>query len=166
VDYARRQGLLQALQVSTQSGLDRQQLAGDLIETRDDGRIKLYVTWQALQCRQEHPGLFTSGAYHPANADGPGAKNVFGFVRRAGSVDAIVAIPRLLTATAPDGQLPLGKDVWKETTLQFIGINAGCRFRNVFTGEVLAAGGKAGVGLLKGAEIFGRFPVALLVSSP
>ena len=33
-------------------------LARELLEAKEDGRVKLYVTWRGLSCRQEHRGLF------------------------------------------------------------------------------------------------------------
>ena len=47
VDYAQRTRLLRELRRRRPG----RRLAADLLETKADGRIKLYLTWRALACR-------------------------------------------------------------------------------------------------------------------
>ena len=47
------------------AGQDRSALARELLGAKEDGRVKLYVTWQALTCRREYRGLFSVGEYMP-----------------------------------------------------------------------------------------------------
>jgi (1->4)-alpha-D-glucan 1-alpha-D-glucosylmutase len=94
VDYARRHRLLTELQASMEA--DRGALARELLTTRSDGRIKLYVTALALTCRRHHPGLFATGDYLPAAATGAKRQHVFGFARALNGQGAIVAVPRLV----------------------------------------------------------------------
>ncbi len=62
VDYERRQELLRALQRrAAEAEPDRRGLARELTHLKEDGRIKLYVTAQALRCRRDHLGLFSTG---------------------------------------------------------------------------------------------------------
>ena len=97
VDYGSRQRLLQAIIERCRSlKADRRSLARELTAQKEDGRIKLYLTWQALQCRKENPGLFSTGEYLPVETRGPGANHAFAFMRRQGSVEALVVVPRLL----------------------------------------------------------------------
>src|SRR5207245_427178 len=58
VDYEQRERLLHELQARA---ADTRSLAQELLHTSEDGRVKLYVSWQCLQCRREYPGLFTAG---------------------------------------------------------------------------------------------------------
>ena len=81
VDYGRREEMLGALKARMAGG-DRRELARELVAAKEDGRVKLYVTHLALQCRRENPGLFADGAYTPLEAEGTRAVNVFGFARR------------------------------------------------------------------------------------
>jgi (1->4)-alpha-D-glucan 1-alpha-D-glucosylmutase len=165
VDYERRRRLLQELHERLASaGEDRRGLARELLDTMPDGRVKLYVTTQALHCRKERPGLFATGEYRPAEAAGARAENVFGIVRRQGDAWAVVAVPRLLTGLVPgEGQLPLGP-VWEDTRLLLPGVDPQVRFRNVFTGEGLSLREGPGGLALPLEEAFALFPVALFVS--
>jgi (1->4)-alpha-D-glucan 1-alpha-D-glucosylmutase len=162
VDYELRERLLHELEerAGREPLVD---LARDLVGTREDGRIKLYVTWRALHCVREHPGLFTAGEYLPAEVSGPLSKHVCAFVRRTGDAWAVVAVPRLLVGLLPNtGDLPLGP-AWQSSVL-VLPNGAAQPLRNVFTGEVVTPtvhGGRASLPL---AEVFASFPVALLVA--
>src|SRR5207302_5606337 len=69
VDYARRREMLRDLQVSVAAAGPRlPELARELTATKEDGRIKLYVTYRSLHCRREQPALFTTGEYLSAEA--------------------------------------------------------------------------------------------------
>jgi (1->4)-alpha-D-glucan 1-alpha-D-glucosylmutase len=166
VDYERRRRLLQELRERLASaGDDRRALAGELMEKRADGRVKLYVTAQALHCRRERPGLFATGEYLPAEAAGAWAENVFGFVRRQGNHWAVAVVPRLLTRLVPgEGQLPVGPGVWQDTRLLLTGVDPQARFRNAFTGESLTLREEPNGLALPLAEAFAHFPVALAVA--
>jgi (1->4)-alpha-D-glucan 1-alpha-D-glucosylmutase len=165
VDYERRRQLLRGLQGRVaESGPDRRELARELTRSREDSRIKVYVTWQALRCRREHPGLFTTGEHLPVTTTGTGQEHVFSFLRRQGDEVALVAVPRLLTPLpeSPDG-LPLGEQVWEDTALVLPETAAGRRWRNLFTGEEVSTAGEQG-DTLRAGEVFGHFPVALLLA--
>jgi (1->4)-alpha-D-glucan 1-alpha-D-glucosylmutase len=139
-------------------------VARELLQTKEDGRVKLYVTWRGLQCRREHAGLFTRGDYEPVAAQGSRADNVFAFLRRAADRTAIAVVPRLLTRLITNAvSLPLGVDVWGDSMLLLPGVHVGQPLLNVFTGtihEPVAWDGQAAVPL---ADIFADFPVALLM---
>ena len=67
VDYDYRRRLLQALQDRLHEGKRAlPALARELLASRVDGRIKLYVMHQALMYRRAHPHLFRAGACHTA----------------------------------------------------------------------------------------------------
>lgn len=153
VDYARRRSLLRELDAHS----DRRNLARELIHARADGRVKLYLTSQALRCRRDHPGLFSTGEYLPAVIDGPMSEHAFGFMRRHNGVMALAVVPRLLTRLETDAAgLPLGEKVWQGTRLMLQNVEAGLPWQNVFTGQTLSS--------LALAEIFADFPVALLIA--
>jgi (1->4)-alpha-D-glucan 1-alpha-D-glucosylmutase len=164
VDYERRRKLLQELRERAASaGEDRRGLVRELLDALPDGRVKLYVTAQALHCRRERPGLFAAGEYRAAEAAGARADNAFSFVRRQGDRWAVAVVPRLLTALIPgEGQLPLGP-VWQDTRLLLPDVDPQVRFRNVFTGESVSLREEQNRLALPLAECLGHFPVALLV---
>jgi (1->4)-alpha-D-glucan 1-alpha-D-glucosylmutase len=141
----------------------RLEVARELLRTKEDGRVKMFVTALALRCRRDNRGLFSTGDYLPLEATGLHHEHVFAFARHHASRTAIVAVPRLVArlAAAPDG-LPLGPRVWGETRLTLPESCSGPH-RNLFTGELLTPtvqGGSPGLPL---GEVFGGFPVALLL---
>src|SRR5205814_2175140 len=137
-------------------------LARELVAAKEDGRVKLYVTHRALRLRRENSGLFADGAYVPLEAEGSRKDHVFGFARGKGGRWAAAVVPRFLTRLVPNaGDAPTGR-VWEDTRLRLPGTEAVRRWRNVFTGDVLAASGHSPPAL-PAAEAFADFPVALLV---
>jgi (1->4)-alpha-D-glucan 1-alpha-D-glucosylmutase len=165
VDYALRQRLLAELRAQAAAAGDRlPALARELVETRRDGRIKMYVLMRALHGRRANPGLFSGGAYLPASASAEQNKHVCALVRRHENRRALVVVPRLLTRLLGPEEVPLGAGVWKDGVLFVPGASAGSRWRNVFTGEVLTAVAQNGQVALPLAEIFATFPVALFLA--
>jgi (1->4)-alpha-D-glucan 1-alpha-D-glucosylmutase len=139
--------------------------ARGLAEAKEDGRVKLYVTRQALHARRDNPNLFTLGEYLPADVLGARRDHVCGFVRRREGRCAVVAVPRLMTALVPQaGELPLGPAVWGGTRLVLPGVTPGLGLRNLFTGEELTTGEHEGQSALAAADVFAQFPVALLLA--
>src|SRR5437868_1982076 len=129
-----------------------------------DGRIKLYVTYQVLHCRRNHPGLFSEGEYIPLELSGHRAEHLFAFSRRAGPDTTIVAVPRLLTKLIPGtDQMPVGVKTWKDTHLCLPGSFSRSCWRNVFTGETVIAKQDGEIPCLSAADLMNHFPVALLM---
>jgi (1->4)-alpha-D-glucan 1-alpha-D-glucosylmutase len=165
IDYERRQEMLRDLRANVaRAGQRLHEYAWELTASKEDGRIKLYVTYRALHCRREYPALFTTGEYLPAEADGPKTDNVFGFMRRNDKECAVVAVPRLLTGLVPSiYELPLGRDVWQDTVLLLSDVDVNRRWRNVFTGEIVKPSVRSEKAAIPLAETFAHFPVALLI---
>jgi (1->4)-alpha-D-glucan 1-alpha-D-glucosylmutase len=160
VDYDHRRNCLR--QLREWASHDRRGLVRQLLERPEDDRLKLYVTWQALSCRLDHPGLFAEGAYLPGDPAGARAEHVFGFARRDGGTVALVVVPRLLTRL---GERPLGA-VWGDTKLAVAGFEGSITLQNLFTGDSHTFNAREGRLELRIAEILSKFPVALLVSRP
>ncbi len=107
----------------------------------EDGAAKLLVTNRALQLKQGRPELFTG--YVPVAVDGPAAGHLFGFDRGGA----------LTLAT----RLPLGlerRGGWQDTAV----VLAPGTYRDVLTGHTHQSSGR-----LAAADLFGTYPVALLV---
>ena len=167
VDYARRSRMLQQLQTSlAATGADRRTLARQLLRTKEDGSIKLYITWLALNYyRRTHPGLFSTGAYVPMPTIGAKRAHVFAFARCRGAEAAIVVAPRLFARLLPEEQeLPLGAVVWQDTRVLLEGIDPHQGWRHLFTGERIAFRVQEDGPSLAIAEVLTHFPVALLVA--
>jgi (1->4)-alpha-D-glucan 1-alpha-D-glucosylmutase len=164
VDYGLRRRLLDEVKAgAAEAGPRLAEFARQLAEAREDGRVKLYLTWRALHARRNHPGLFGAGEYLPADVAGKGHDNVCAFVRRGAGRLAVVAAPRLMTRLVPAGGLPLGAAVWEDTRLLLPGVGPGRPLRNMFTGEEVAVGEEQGQAAVAAADVFANFPVALLI---
>jgi (1->4)-alpha-D-glucan 1-alpha-D-glucosylmutase len=160
VDYARRRELLSDLDARlAEPGADRRKLARDLLRAKEDGRVKLFVTSQALRCRRDHPGLFSAGEYVPLEVAGETRETAFAFLRRRGDDLAVVIVPRLVTRLAGPAGLPLGAAVWRDTRVLLPEAARGVRWRNVFTGQE-----QSGEAALSLAKVLADFPVALLTA--
>jgi (1->4)-alpha-D-glucan 1-alpha-D-glucosylmutase len=136
VDYEHRRRVVQTLHAMQNSHRDNlAALAGELIQNKEDGRIKFWITWQMLQTRRQHPGLFSAGSYIPLKVSGTYAHHVFAFARQQASRAAVVVIPRFIGTVVENGCLPLGEAVWKDTTIELPESLRSRTFRDIFTGQ-------------------------------
>jgi (1->4)-alpha-D-glucan 1-alpha-D-glucosylmutase len=162
VDYTRlRRDLREICERLALPNADLGELARTLLDTKMDGRIKLYVTHRALDYRRRRPELFAEGAYVPLEAQGHRQEHVVAFGRERGGETAIVIVPRFLARlhlTDP----PVGSSLWAGTSLDLPEAWASRTYRNVLTGEGVAVASREGrpsIPLDRGLAIF---PVALL----
>src|SRR5262249_42633770 len=81
VEWPLRARLLNDLVKEIESSTNLAGLARRLLETREDGRIKLYLTRQALVFRRARALLFERGEYRPLDAQGPLSEHVCAFAR-------------------------------------------------------------------------------------
>ena len=158
VDFAHRRRTLAELDREIADAPSLATVARRLVETKEDGRIKLFVIRQALALRRHQTLLFQTGEYRSLEAQGERAEHVCAFARVRGGESVIVLVPRLLAA----GNLadpPLGREAWGEDNRVAVAADAGERFRNVLTGEEVEVEG----GAISVAATLASFPVALLV---
>ncbi len=137
VDYERRRQLFEEMK-----GMMGEGAAERITERFDDGMPKLWVIFQALQLRREHPEWFgAEAAYVPVIAEGAKREHVIAYLRG----DAVATVVPRLTARL------LG--AWRDTAIK---LPEGT-WTNRLTGELVAGGDVAMKALLR------EFPVALLV---
>jgi (1->4)-alpha-D-glucan 1-alpha-D-glucosylmutase len=160
VDWGERERLLDEVLTALAAGLDRAVLADELVKTKADGRIKLFVVHQGLAFRRARRALFEIGAYRPLEIRGPYAEHVCAFARVADGTAAVTVIPRLLARRGLDA-VPLGGEYWADTRVE-LPRELGGRFTNVLTGERLATAPADEAPGLPLADILAAFPVALL----
>jgi len=159
VDYRQRTRLLRGLQRRRPS----RQLAADLLETKGDGRVKLYLTSRALACRAAYPDLFARGDYIPLTAEGTAADHVVAFARRDTENEFITVVPRLVVGlTRKELVDPIGAGVWGDTRLLLPDAEPGTRYRDVFSGETIKVSASNDGVVLPLAEVFAVLPFALL----
>jgi len=169
MDYELRAESLRAILTHSKATAgDTRSLVHELVQSRADGRIKLYLTQRTLSFRQSHVDLFAQGDYLPIEVAGTKADHVCAFARTWEDRAVIVAVTRLphrlfggaSWADAADGTL------WNDTSLVLPeGLpSVGRRYRNVLTGEEITAVKQGGVLTLRLNEMMQSLPVALLES--
>ena len=160
VDFAQRARLLD--EITRQEPLKQKTWLKDLMDSWKDGRIKLYVTYQALRWRSEWQEVFSEGDYIPVEAEGQRKEHICAFIRRYRERWALVAVPRLLTRLVRTGKFPTGKRVWGEDML-LLPEGAPEQWLNAFTGDTVQVSRETHQAPL--SAIFDQLPAALLLGT-
>jgi (1->4)-alpha-D-glucan 1-alpha-D-glucosylmutase len=130
----------------------------ELLATWRDGRIKHELTREALAVRASDPELFTEGAHLPLEVTGERTGHVIAFARRLDRRWALAVTPRLVVPLTRGGRFPLGRRVWRDTTVR-LPRRAPEAWRDAMTRtRHVAENGALPVG-----EILADLPFALLV---
>jgi len=141
---------------------DRAKTIGRLLETPEDGRIKLYLIWRTLCLRRQQPDLFDKGEYLPLAVEGAKADHVIAFVRKAESGNVMVVVPRLVAGLSNDINLPpTGPQIWEDTQVLIPSCDCSKKYQNAFTGQVLDHQTSDGHTKIAVSKILAEFPVAL-----
>jgi (1->4)-alpha-D-glucan 1-alpha-D-glucosylmutase len=155
VDYDQRIFCLQELKTGIQTNI--LQLIGTLLDTRVDGRIKLFLTFRVLQARKANRSLFEQGNYQPLSVSGKFKDHVIAFARSFEGKTAIAITPRFLTGLTEAGQLPLGEQIWADTAIE-LPAGSSSSWQDAISAQPLQAKSNLPVG-----EALKHFPVALLI---
>jgi (1->4)-alpha-D-glucan 1-alpha-D-glucosylmutase len=155
VDYEARAASLREIKARDEKAAGP--LISELLSTKEDGRIKLFLIYRGLKARRENIRLFQEGDYLPLEGEGRFRDCVIAFARKHGDEWAVVVVPRFLTAVAAEGEYPLGKEKWKDTRILFP-VDARQAWINTLTGEEMEGHGSLPVG-----DLLRAFPVSLLI---
>ncbi len=155
VDFEKRRAILAGIREQEEADLGR--MVQDLLATREDGKIKLFLIYRALQAKKAHRELFRAGAYLPLESAGRFGGQVIAYAWRYQRQWALVMAPRFLSHLVSEEDFPLGRQVWQDTEV-IMPNGAPATWRNVITNEVLSAGQALPVG-----DTLLSFPVALLI---
>ena len=141
--------------------------AAELLEHRHDGRVKLFVVARGLAARAGRRSVFERGEYVPLQPAGGRRESVFAFARRDHTDVVIACVPRLVASLSPHShEPPVGRTVWGDTRIELPDASEYSQpFRNAFTDAVVEPDVVDGQRSLPAAQVFERFPVALLVGS-
>jgi (1->4)-alpha-D-glucan 1-alpha-D-glucosylmutase len=162
VDYRMRMEMLTELK-KRESETPLIELARGLTEHKEDGMIKLYLTYKALNYRRRKRELFERGEYLPLEVMGEKADNVCAFARRIGAERTIIAAPRFFASLVSNSQgLPMGEEAWGESSLIVSIAEPGATYRNIFTDEIITARDYKSATVLRLSEVFANFPAAML----
>src|SRR5262249_38113391 len=147
VDHAANRESLQAMRAAATGERALPDLAGELIERMEDGRIKQFVIWRALELRRERAALFRDGAYVPLAVHGADADHLCAFARVRGS-DCVVAVVSRLASTLMRGEtlVPVGAEVWGDAQISLANLPPQREWRDAMTGASIDA--RRGNGLL------------------
>jgi (1->4)-alpha-D-glucan 1-alpha-D-glucosylmutase len=159
VDYKTRSAMLKELKQKETRPLAT--LVPRLLSRWQDGAIKLFITYKALNFRKSQPELFLEGDYQPLQSRGKIKGHIVAFARRRGNQWVLAVVPRLLSQLTPAGAPPLGPAVWGEAVL-LLPPGAPEVWENIFTRDTLRVSSGKGSQALPLAEIFRSLPVALL----
>ncbi|MDH5641206.1 MAG: malto-oligosyltrehalose synthase, partial [Nitrospira sp.] len=163
VDFAERIRLLAELDKASATEADRLRLVQELLAQRVDGRIKLLVTAEALRYRRAHAMLFRAGDYVKLECTGAKSGHLFTFARLHSEGTVLTIIPRLVTGLVKDPRtLPLGEDVWQDTSVVVPAWREGTTFRNIFTGERIRTVTRDERQILPVGQVLLNCPVACL----
>jgi (1->4)-alpha-D-glucan 1-alpha-D-glucosylmutase len=157
VDYAMRRRMLHELKASEKEAA-RKEIAANLLGNWKDGRIKMYVTYKALNFRKGYDQQLERSCYTAVETNGPRAGNVFAFSRYTDGFDMIVAVPRLIAGFVEDGELKASG--WDGSFLRVPEPSASA-YVNVFTDRVVKVSESEEMRVLPLSEVFDVFPVAL-----
>jgi (1->4)-alpha-D-glucan 1-alpha-D-glucosylmutase len=159
VDFDHRAAMLADFKSRLEHGEDRATLATALLAAPDDGAIKLYLHWVALNHRRDNADLYRQGEYLPLQIQGPHANRVIAFARRLEGRTVIVIAPRLVTPLmgASGELLPVGK-VWESTAVVLPEEIESTGWHDLLTDRR----GSANERTLPLAEVFATLPIALI----
>ncbi|MGV0026830.1 malto-oligosyltrehalose synthase [Phormidesmis priestleyi] len=155
VDFEQRRSLLKDLKLRAKT--DLQALISELLDTRHDGRIKLFLTFQALQARKAHFEIFQQGDYLPLEITGKFKDYIIAFSRRYEERIAVTIVPRFLTDITKPGKPPIDS-VWRDTYIQLPATSTS--WKDAISGKTLESSERVAI-----AQILQQFPVALLVNA-
>ena len=161
VDYKIRKEILEELK-RRESEMFLSELVRELTIYKDNGMIKPYLICKALNYRKGNRELFENGEYISLEVIGERANNVCAFARRLSEKKAIIIAPRFFTKLISPDNVPLGQDVWRDSIVVVPYAEAGTRYLNIFTDEIVTAKKHNEAIALYLSEVFANFPVALL----
>ena len=165
VDMKRRQKLLRELQVLRRHPEAHRRLATLTRQLHDD-RVKLLVTWTALQWRRKHPELFRTGSHEPLHAHGSAAEHVLAFARQHGESVCVTATMRFPATLLQDGGQTLpGEQAWGDTALA-LPSTPSSHWHDVLTGRPIETHRHNEQLHVTAAEAFAMLPVILLSNDP
>lgn len=145
VDYEKRKEFLQQVKETRE--------AGELWRSRDDGRIKLWLTHKLLTVRKVYKDIFTAGEYIPLSTVGKHRDNIIAYGRKMGDVMLIVVLPLHTAALTNSSVSDLD---WLDTKV-LLPAGTASDAEELLTGESFA-----GIESLSVNELFRHLPFSVI----
>lgn len=156
VDFRKREEFLD--EIKSKEKKNSRELVKELLLSKEDGRIKLFLIYKALKARKQNPDIFERGTYIPLRAEGKWRHHIIAFARNEGEVWIVSVAPRFLTSLIDGKSLPLGSQIWGDTAL-LVPEKIPLFWKDIFLDRRIK-GGK----FLLISEILKYFPVSLLMN--
>lgn len=156
VDFIRRQKILKEI-IEDQN---RPRFIKELWEDRQSGRIKMFVTWKALQVRRDKREVFEKGDYVRLSIKGRKKGHIIGFARRYQNNWAVTVVPRFTSGLIEEHQ-ELSQADWQDTRV-LLPSDAPRQWDEVLTGEELSFEPEME---MAASELFKSCPVVLLTNN-
>lgn len=156
VDFERRRRFLDEIRNSE----TRQAYWQQIKASPEDGRIKLFFTYRALQVRKKMAAVFEKGTYAPLPAEGPLKEHIVAFARRHDAAWAITIAPRFFTHLVAEGHYPVGSELWNETVVR-VPDGSPARWKDAITSTAC----QARKGVIEVGKALHSFPAAILTNS-
>ncbi len=166
VNFGHRQKLLdELLKLASLTSEQRRSEVLALCDTLENGQAKLLIVRSALALRERWPEVFQLGRYLPLTVKGEHASHLCAYARIEGGRYVIAVAPRffasLLDADQPS--LPLGGDIWGNTTLDIPFHQQDTQYICAFTGKELIPDQKLSSWNFPIAQVLVDFPVGLII---
>jgi len=94
VDFDHRQHVLSDVKAMFSNNALRTDMIQDLMNFKEDGRIKLFLLWEGLNLRRKFKDLFLKADYIPLEVRGEKEANIIAFMRKSNDRFIIVAVTR------------------------------------------------------------------------
>ena len=156
VNFDLRAGLL--AQIKNEEDRNDSNFVTELLKHPEDGSVKLFLIYRLLSARTKYRRIFEDGDYIPLTTVGSKSEHIIAFARKSGKKIAVAIAARFLSSVISPAQLPIGKNVWKDTSIVIPEKTANF-WLNTITGEKMNASNELSVD-----HILSKFPVALLVT--
>lgn len=97
---------------------DKKNKLKELLKHKEDGKIKMFITKELLNLKKENSLIYEKGNYIPLEVKGEYKNNIIAFTRSYMNKWIITIVPRFLTEVIKTEELPLGKNIWKDTYIE------------------------------------------------
>jgi (1->4)-alpha-D-glucan 1-alpha-D-glucosylmutase len=155
VDFDRRIEVLREIKKQAES--DILKLIDELIATREDARIKLFLTARVLSARKQYRQVFQDGDYQPLTAVGTFKDNIIAFARTYEGTTIMAIAPRFLTSLIQQDEMAIGR-VWQDTKLE-LPPELPSVWKDAITNQTVKSNDTLAIG-----EALKYFPCTLLIS--
>jgi (1->4)-alpha-D-glucan 1-alpha-D-glucosylmutase len=156
VNFDRRIEVLR--EIKEQAEADILKLIEELIATREDARIKLFLTARVLSARKQYRQVFQDGDYQPLATVGTFKDHIIAFTRSWGDTTVMAIAPRFLTSLIQPNEMAIGKQVWQDTKLE-LPPELPSVWKDAITNQTVESNETLVIG-----EALKYFPCALLIS--